>query len=232
MVDAIDPQPGQTILDLAAGVGDTGFLAAELIQPGGELITSDFAPEMLAAAQSRAQRARRHERPLPPDGPQRPLDQPAACLDAVLCRWGYMLLKDAEAALRETRRMLKHGGAAGARRLDRPRDNLWSAAPCAILHERGLIERPTERARASSPGPTPVSSTSTLEAAASSSREIERASTSPSATRTSTTGGSRRPRPSTRTARRRQADGLRHPQRRPGRAGDARPSPSCSRRRP
>ena len=35
MVDAIAPQPGQTILDLAAGIGDTGFLAAELIEPGG-----------------------------------------------------------------------------------------------------------------------------------------------------------------------------------------------------
>ena len=35
MVEAIAPQPGQTILDLAAGIGDTGFLAAELIEPGG-----------------------------------------------------------------------------------------------------------------------------------------------------------------------------------------------------
>src|SRR3954462_9015924 len=53
MVEAIAPQPGHTVLDLAAGLGDTGYLAAELIQPGGTLITSDFAPEMLAAAQRR-----------------------------------------------------------------------------------------------------------------------------------------------------------------------------------
>ena len=39
MVEAIGPSPGSTILDLAAGLGDTGFLAAELIQPGGQLIT-------------------------------------------------------------------------------------------------------------------------------------------------------------------------------------------------
>ena len=39
MVEAIQPHPGQTILDLAAGIGDTGFLAAELIEPGGQLIT-------------------------------------------------------------------------------------------------------------------------------------------------------------------------------------------------
>ena len=36
MVDAIAPQPGHTILDLAAGIGDTGYLAAELIAPGGD----------------------------------------------------------------------------------------------------------------------------------------------------------------------------------------------------
>ena len=35
MIDAIDPQPGQTLLELAAGTGDTGLLAAELIEPGG-----------------------------------------------------------------------------------------------------------------------------------------------------------------------------------------------------
>ena len=30
MVDAIDPQPGHAVLELAAGPGDTGLLAAEL----------------------------------------------------------------------------------------------------------------------------------------------------------------------------------------------------------
>jgi cyclopropane fatty-acyl-phospholipid synthase-like methyltransferase len=28
LVDALDPQPGETVLELAAGVGDTGFAAA------------------------------------------------------------------------------------------------------------------------------------------------------------------------------------------------------------
>ena len=54
MVDAVGPQPGDTLLELAAGPGDTGFLAAELIRPGGELICSDFVPEMLNVAQERA----------------------------------------------------------------------------------------------------------------------------------------------------------------------------------
>ena len=55
MIDALDPQPGDNLLELAAGVGDTGFLAAELIAPGGTLICSDFSPDMLATAQRRAE---------------------------------------------------------------------------------------------------------------------------------------------------------------------------------
>src|SRR5919199_718082 len=54
MIDALGPQPGQTLLELAAGPGETGFLAAELIRPGGELICSDVSPEMLSVAQRRA----------------------------------------------------------------------------------------------------------------------------------------------------------------------------------
>ena len=37
MIDHAELQPGQRVLELAAGPGDTGFLAAELIRPGGTL---------------------------------------------------------------------------------------------------------------------------------------------------------------------------------------------------
>ena len=81
MVEAIAPQPGHTILDLAAGIGDTGFLAAELIEPGGTLITSDFVPEMLSAAQRRAEQLGAPQRALPPDrrhAADRPRRRPAS----------------------------------------------------------------------------------------------------------------------------------------------------------
>src|SRR6478752_6379175 len=84
MVDAVAPQPGQTILDLAAGIGDTGFLAAELIEPGGQLISADFVPEMLSAAQRRAKVKNVRFRQI---DLSTPIDQPAASIDSVLCRW-------------------------------------------------------------------------------------------------------------------------------------------------
>jgi len=140
MVEAIAPRPGHTVLDLAAGIGDTGYLAAELIQPGGQLMTSDFAPEMLAAAQRRAQRkgitnARFRQIDL-----NLPIDQPAASVDGVLCRWGYMLLNDPESALRDTRRILKQDGKLALAAWTGPDDNLWSVIPVKILEGRGLLE--------------------------------------------------------------------------------------------
>ena len=140
MVDAIEPHPGQTVLDLAAGIGDTGFLAAELLEPGGVLITSDFVPEMLSAAQRRAQRLGLRNVRFRQMDANLPLDQPAASLDGVLCRWGYMLFNDGEAALRETRRVLKSGGRVALAAWTGPEENQWSAKPVEIMQRRGLLE--------------------------------------------------------------------------------------------
>lgn len=139
MLEAIEPQPGHQLLELAAGIGDTGFLAAELVQPGGTLTSSDLVPEMLTAAQRRADqlgitnvRFRQIDAEV--------IDQPAASLDGVLARWGYMLMPDAEAALRDTRRVLKPGGRVALAAWADPEDNPWTVLPGTALLERGLIE--------------------------------------------------------------------------------------------
>jgi SAM-dependent methyltransferase len=145
MVDAIAPQPGHTVLDIAAGIGDTGFLAAEQIQPGGTLITSDLVPEMLSAAQRRAEALGiRNVRFRQIDAEA--IDQPAASLDGVLSRWGYMLMADAEAALRDTRRVLKPGGHVALAAWADPEVNPWTVLPVTEMVERG-------RAEPSPPGP-------------------------------------------------------------------------------
>jgi SAM-dependent methyltransferase len=140
MVDSLAPQPGQTILDLAAGLGDTGFLAAELIQPGGTLITSDAVPEMLSAAQRRAEHLGIGNVRFRQIDASQPLDIEAASIDGVLCRWGYMLLEDPEAALRETRRIVKSGGRLALAAWTTADENPWSSLPIDLLLERGLIE--------------------------------------------------------------------------------------------
>src|SRR3954465_7251503 len=54
MLDAARLQPGHTVLELAAGPGDTGLMAAELVAPGGRAIITDNADGMIAAAKARA----------------------------------------------------------------------------------------------------------------------------------------------------------------------------------
>jgi SAM-dependent methyltransferase len=142
MVEAINPQPGHDLLELAAGPGDTGFLAAELIRPGGTLISSDFVPEMLSAGQRRAAALGLDNVRFKQIDAELPFDLDAASLDGALCRWGYMLLRDPEAALRETRRVLRPGARLALAAWTGPEDNPWSAVPAKLLVERGLVPPP------------------------------------------------------------------------------------------
>src|SRR4051794_14799610 len=139
MLDAAHLQPGAEVLDLAAGPGDVGFLALELIQPGGTLITSDFSPEMLTQAQDRAEAlGLRGVRFKQIDAES--IDLAAASLDAVLCRWGFMLMADPGAALRECRRVLRPGGRLSLAAWTGPEDNRWSSVVGEVLGDRGLVE--------------------------------------------------------------------------------------------
>ena len=109
LVDRLDPQPGQTIVDFSAGTGETGFLAASRLAPGGRLITSDRSEEMLDTARRLAERW---------DVPGvefrqldvAAIDLPDASIDGALCRYGYILGGSPPPALGELRRVLRPGG--------------------------------------------------------------------------------------------------------------------------
>ena len=47
-------RPGMRVLDLGAGAGDTAFLAADLVGPGGSVVGIDHSPDALARARYRA----------------------------------------------------------------------------------------------------------------------------------------------------------------------------------
>jgi len=141
LVEAIRPQPGQTVLELAAGPGVTGFLAAELVQPGGTLISSDFAEPMLEVARQRATAQGLDNvefRVVDAES----IDLDTASVDGVLCRWGYMLMADPAAALGETRRVLRPGGRVALAAWDGPEANPWATAMMPSLLKRSLVPVP------------------------------------------------------------------------------------------
>jgi SAM-dependent methyltransferase len=151
MLDALSLQPGQRVLELAAGVGETGLLAAELVAPVGNVIISDQAEAMLAGARARAQQlgvSNVEFKVLNAEW----IDLPLASVDAVLCRWGYMLMADPAAALGETRRVLAPGGRVALAVWDSIQSNPWALLPGQELIERSLAPTPTASSERQ-PGP-------------------------------------------------------------------------------
>ena len=141
MVESLDLQPGQRVLELACGPGDTGFMAAEMVRPGGTLISSDGAEPMLEVARARAAQlgiTNVEFRQLELEW----IDLETASVDAVLVRWGIMLTVDPSAAAREVRRVLKPGGHAALAVWDVRERNQWAMIPSAALVELGFAEPP------------------------------------------------------------------------------------------
>ena len=97
MIRRLDPQPGDTVLELAAGVGDTGLRAAHLVGRSGRVIITDSAPEMVAAARRRAGEMSVENAEFRTLDAER-MDLETNSVDGILCRWAYMLMIDPAAA--------------------------------------------------------------------------------------------------------------------------------------
>ena len=141
LVNAAQLSPGSRVLEVAAGLGDVGLQAAEIVGSEGEVVITDGAEAMVAAASRRVD-----ESGAPGVSVVRMeaewLDAETASFDAVLSRWGYMLVVDPEAALREARRVLRPGGRiaiAAWRSIDQ---NPWMEISRNEFESRGLTTPP------------------------------------------------------------------------------------------
>jgi SAM-dependent methyltransferase len=141
MIRQLGPQPGDTVLELAAGAGDTGFQAATILGQAGRLISTDVSPAMLEVARRRAAElglGNVEFRLL--DAERAELE--TASVDGVLCRFGYMLMADPAAAVSETRRVLRPGGRLVLAVWGAPERNPFFAVVAAILVVRGHLPPP------------------------------------------------------------------------------------------
>jgi SAM-dependent methyltransferase len=148
MVELLEPEPGHRVLEVAAGPGETGFLTLPLIQPGGELVSTDAAPEMVDVARRRAAAlGLSNVRFAVEDAASLSLEDDT--VDRVLCRFGLMLVPDMGRAAAEITRVLRPGGRAVLAVWASSRLNPWMTAPGRAALELGLSGPPARDA----PGP-------------------------------------------------------------------------------
>ena len=124
LVRQVGPQPGDVILDLAGGVGDNGFLAATRVGDSGRVIETDFAPEMVETARRRAKELGLSNVETKVLDAER-MDLADDSVDGIICRWGFMLMLDPQAAVKECRRVLKDGGRLALSVWAGPEKNPW-----------------------------------------------------------------------------------------------------------
>jgi SAM-dependent methyltransferase len=142
MIGALGIEPGNRVLELAAGLGDLSFMACDRAGPDGCVIVSDQAEGMLEGARDRARElgvGNAEFRVVQAES----IDLDAASVDVVMCRWAYMLMADPLAALRETRRVLRPGGRLALAVWGEPQRNPWVTLPMRVLVEQGLAEPPS-----------------------------------------------------------------------------------------
>jgi SAM-dependent methyltransferase len=141
IVSKADPRPGQTWLDIAGGLGDLAVALAARVGPDGQVICSDFAPEMVEVARGSGEaRGATNIDYRVLDAERMDLEDDS--VDGVGCRYGYMLMADPGAALRETRRVLRDGSPLAFAVWSTPERNPWAAIPGMTVVQRGHIPPP------------------------------------------------------------------------------------------
>ena len=124
LVGQVEPQQGDTIIDLAGGPGDSGFLVAPRVGPSGKVIETDFAPQMVETARRRAAELGLENVETRVLDAER-MDIDGDSVDGIICRWGFMLMLDPQAALHECRRVLRDGRRLASSVWAGPEKNPW-----------------------------------------------------------------------------------------------------------
>ncbi len=100
-VKAVNPQPGERVLDIAAG---TGTSSVALAKSGAEVVALDFSPGMIAEGR------KRHPDLTFVEGDAEELPFPIDSFDAATISFGLRNVNNPQKALSEMKRVLRPGG--------------------------------------------------------------------------------------------------------------------------
>jgi ubiquinone/menaquinone biosynthesis C-methylase UbiE len=158
LVELAGVQPGDRVLDVAAGYGEPSLTAARAVGPGGMVVATDISPEMLAFGRERAAAAQLDNVEFV-EANATSIDLPAASFDAAVSRWGIIFEPEAEQAAARVRSLLKPDSRFAISSWGTPAEVPFLSLPMRVVRELfdapapppdlpGPLSRPTEQALA------------------------------------------------------------------------------------
>jgi SAM-dependent methyltransferase len=136
LLDRLAVQPGERVLELAAGPGTLGATWSQLVGPTGAVVLSDIAPGMVEVARRRNGALGNVETAVLDLAA---IDQPDGSFDVVACRMGLMFTPDPAIALAEIFRVLRPGGRLGALTWASIEHNPWMTCVGMAAMANGLV---------------------------------------------------------------------------------------------
>ena len=141
LISRLRPQPGQRLLDVAAGTGDPSLRLAELVGPAGHVLAADGARGM-AEALTRRVADRKLSNVSVLHAAAEALDVPGALFDGACCRFGAMFFEDPSRALANMHRAVRRGGRLVLAVWGAPERNPYFTLIAAVLDEAEVPDTP------------------------------------------------------------------------------------------
>jgi len=172
LVELAGLEPGDRVLDVAAGYGEPSLTAARKVGAEGAVVAIDISAEMLSYGRQRAAEAGLENIEFV-ESDAAGLDFEDGSFDAAVSRWGIIFEPDAEGSAARVRSFLKPGGRFAISSWGQPEEVPFLALPMRTALQKLGVEPPPPGTPGPLSRPTPEALSGMLEAGGFSDVEVE-----------------------------------------------------------